>query len=150
MKHFLCALLILSFCPVCFAQFGKEITDAEQLGTVAGLASACKAKKLDDFELIASRILANQSKTDEEELKNFRIYASTKYTIKRRHKQDPQMTCSEIIEHFNKLPLFDSVVYADGSVKLSDGTLSKPQRPLKLATDKKNASKTSRSTVRSR
>ncbi len=149
MKHFLCILLILGFCPICLAQSGKEITDAEQLGTVAGLAAACKAQKLDDFELIASRILANQSETDEAELANVRLYASTKYSILRRHKKNPQMTCAEIIDHFNKLPLFDSVVYADGTVKLSDGTWSKPKRPLKLPTENKDAPKNTRSAVRS-
>ena len=46
------------------------ITENEQLGMMAGLALACNAGgKLDDYELIASRILSNTAQTDADERK---------------------------------------------------------------------------------
>lgn len=118
-----------SVCLVCDA-FAK-MTDAERLGIMAGSAVACgSTKKLDDFELIASRILANQSATDEIENANVRTYMETKYRVMNMQKKD-MGTCDEVLRQFNSLPIFQSIVYADGSVKLPDGKWSKPIRKVK-------------------
>ena len=132
-RVFLFLFLGMLFTPnLTYAQSTKGMTEAEQLGATAGLALACGAEqRLDDFELIASRILANKTKTLAEEKEQDRIYMETKLQTMRRHKRDPQMTCKEILDRFNKLRIFDSVVYSDGSVKLFDGTLLKPKHALK-------------------
>ena len=108
------------------------MSDAEQLGMTAGLALACGSdKKLEDFELIAARLLANQSPTEEMEKQQIRIYAQAKWEAMLRQKKGNPADCKDILEHFDELPLFDSIVYGDGSVKLPDGAWSKPLRPVK-------------------
>ena len=54
-----------------------------------------------------------------------------KWDAMKQQQQSAPVSCSEILERFNKLPIFNSVVYKDGSVKLPDNTWSKPLRPLK-------------------
>ena len=88
-------------------------------------------KKLEDFELISSRLIANQSPTEEEELRQSRIYTQAKWDALQRETKEHTVNCKEVLDHFNKLPLFNSIVYADGSVKLPDGIWSKPLRPIK-------------------
>lgn len=125
--------LILAIFVMCEAkaQNIRAMSDAEQLGMTAGLAMACGAdKKLEDFDLISARILANQSPTDEAERREAKVYAQAKWDAMMRQKKGKQSDCKEIIEHFNKLPLFNSIVYSDGSVKLPDGTWSRPLRPI--------------------
>ena len=114
------------------AQNVRAMSDAEQLGMFAGWAMACgSTTKLEDFELIASRILANQSPSDEIEKKQVRIYSQAKWDALNQQKKGNQADCTEILEHFDQLPLFNSTVYGDGSVKLPDGTWSRPLRPVK-------------------
>lgn len=103
--------------------------DSEQLGMMAGLALACNAgTRLDDYELIASRILANQAQTAAEEKKATKDFATAKFNAYKEQKDSPQASCPEVLDSFNHLPLFKSVVYADGVVKLPNGTFLKPRK----------------------
>ena len=133
MRSVLCVILLIAMMPIrVSAQNIRTMSDAEQLGMTAGLALACGAdKKLEDFELIASRILANQSPSEELEKKEIRVYAQAKWEAMMRQKKGNPSDCQDILEHFNHLPLFNSTVYGDGSVKLPDGAWSKPLRPVK-------------------
>ncbi|MBP5161014.1 MAG: hypothetical protein ILP11_03090 [Alphaproteobacteria bacterium] len=100
----------------------QNMSDAQQLGAWAGMALACNAgNKLDDFELIASRIIGNQAASDEDRAKAFKEYAAEKlrtYNLQRKMPTDP---CDQVLAHFDDLPIFRSEVYQDGSVKLPDG-----------------------------
>lgn len=117
--------------PVC-AQGLNSASDAEQLGLLAGLALACGSKqKLDDFELISSRLIANSATTEKEEKDQIRVYMQAKWNAMQRQKNNPAASCSEVLQRFDQLPLFNSTVYRDGSVKLPDGKWSKPLRPNK-------------------
>lgn len=130
MMYFVCLGLFISVTSN--AQNIQKLSDAEQLGMMAGLAMACGSdKKLEDFELISSRLIANQSPTEEEELRQSRIYTQAKWDALQRETKEHTVNCKEVLDHFNKLPLFNSIVYADGSVKLPDGIWSKPLRPVK-------------------
>jgi len=133
MKKNMCFILLgLLFIQPALAQNIKKMSDAEQLGMTAGLALACGAdKKLEDFELIASRLLANQAATDELERKQAQEYIEAKWDTMQRQKKGNPSDCREILESFESLPIFNSTVYADGSVKLPDGSWSKPLRPVK-------------------
>lgn len=132
MRLFLLSLCCFIFCFTVQAQNVQNMSDAEQLGMMAGLAAACGAeKKLEDFELISARLLANDSPTEESEKQKIWQYMKSKWDAMQRQKQDAPASCNEIIEHFNKLPIFNSIVYKDGSVQLPDKTWSKPLRPLK-------------------
>ena len=106
--------------------FGAQLSvldEAAQLGTIAGLASACGAKeKLENYELIAARLIANKSASVETEKAGYRRYAEEKMRAMQEHKRSPQLTCGEILNRFQKMPLFKSVVYKDGSLKFYDGT----------------------------
>lgn len=114
------------------AQNVQKMSDAEQLGMMAGLAMACgSTKKLEDYELISSRLIANPAVSEEIEKQHIRMYMQAKWDAMQRQQKDPPVSCKEVLEHFNKLPIFNSIVYRDGSVKLPDGTWSKPLRPLK-------------------
>ena len=108
------------------------LTEAEQLGITAGLALACNAGgKLDDFELIASRLIANKALTSEAEQKGYREFAEAKLNAYNEQKNSPKESCGAILDSFNRLPLFRSVVFADGGLKMYDGTYLKPVRPVK-------------------
>lgn len=115
-----------------YAQTDRTLSgmnENEQLGMMAGLALACNAGgKLDDYELISSRIMANKAQTDLEEKKAFRQYAQAKFNTYKEQKDNPQTTCGEILDSFNHLSLFKSVVYADGTVKMPDGKILKPRK----------------------
>ena len=125
----ICLLMTLSSPQ---AQNVQKMSDAEQLGMMAGLAMACGSeKKLEDYELIASRLIANPAPSEQIEKQQIRFYMQAKWDAMQRQQKDPPVSCKEVLEHFNKLPLFNSIVYRDGSVKLPDGTWSKPLRPLK-------------------
>lgn len=114
------------------AQNIDKMSDAEQLGMMAGLAMACGAKeKLEDFELISSRLIANPTPSEEIEKQQIRSYMQAKWDALQRQQKNPPISCQEVLEHFNNLPIFNSIVYRDGSVKLPDDTWSKPLRPLK-------------------
>lgn len=111
----------------------QGITENQQLGMMAGLALACDAGgKLDDYELIASRIIANQAQTDADERKAVREYAEYKFSTFKEQKENPQASCGEVLDTFSHLPIFKSTVYADGSVKMPDGRLLKPREGSKL------------------
>ena len=121
MKKFLCFALLLAL-----PAFGANLSvleEAAQLGTMAGLADACGAKeKLENYELIAARLIANKAPTVEAEKAGYRRYAEEKLRAKQAHKSAPKLTCGEILNRFQKMPLFKSIVYRDGSLKFYDGT----------------------------
>ena len=136
MKKIVVFLFLLAAMPV-YADGDRTtegLTEAEQLGITSGLALACNAgSKLDDFELIASRLIANKALTAEAEQKGYREFAEAKFNAYNEQKKDPKESCGAILDSFNHLPLFRSVVFADGGLKMYDGTYLKPLRPVKPA-----------------
>lgn len=109
----------------------RGLTEAQQLGITAGLALACNAgSKLDDFELIASRIIANQAPTAKTEQEGYRGFAEWKLRAFKEQKESPQLSCGQVLDNFNALPIFSAIVYADGSVKMPDGKMLRPKRPV--------------------
>ena len=138
MKKILFVLLCLLSSPVlATSRTTKGMTLPTQLGITSGTALACNAgSKLDDFELIASRIIANSAATEEAEQAGYREFAVAKLRAYNEQRNDPQESCSAVLDSFRHLPIFRSVVYADGSVRMYDGSFLKPKRPVK----KKSAS----------
>lgn len=116
-------LLILVWAIPAAAAKLSLLDEASQLGTMAGLAEACgERKKLENFELIAARLIANKATSQEQEMEGYRRYAAERIRASREHKKSPKMTCGEILNRFQKMPLFKSTVYKDGSLKFYDGT----------------------------
>ena len=117
-------LLLVLLGPIsAFAANLSLLDEAAQLGTIAGLAEACgETKKVETYELIAARLIANKAVSEEQEMDGYRRYAAEKLRAMDEHKKSPKLTCGEILNRFQKLPLFKSVVYKDGSLKFYDGT----------------------------
>jgi len=128
MRFILFILLCLLIAFEGQAQTTQTYSEAEQMGVMAGLAYACgSTQKLKDFELIATQILANKSTSDEETNQKLQQFATTKYRYMKRQKDSPRMSCKEVLEHFNNMPIFQSTVYSDGTIKMYDGTWLKPK-----------------------
>lgn len=127
--RFLFLLLFLVF-PL-IAKSDVFFEDAGALGTMAGVAKACgeNAQKLDDYELIAVRLIANKADSASQEKEGYRKYVQEKMKAQRKQKNAPVMSCAEVLSRFENMPLFKSVVYRDGSLKLSDGTFLPAKRP---------------------
>jgi hypothetical protein len=127
--RFLFLLLFLTF-PL-IAKSDVFFEDAGALGVMAGVAKACgeNTQKLDDYELIAVRLIANKADSAIQEKEGYRKYVQEKMKAERKQKNAPAMSCGEVLSRFENMPLFESVVYRDGSLKLSDGTFLPAKRP---------------------
>jgi len=143
MKNLFFILLCLLATPVLAEdRTTRGMTIPTQLGITSGTALACNAgSKLDDFELIASRIIANSAATEEAEQAGYREFAEAKLRAYNEQRNDPQESCSAVLDSFRHLPIFRSVVYADGSVRMYDGSFLKPQRPVQKKAPPKNTKK---------
>ena len=127
------------------AQTLNGMSDAQQLGTIAGLALACNAgNRLDDFQLISSYIIANQATSEAQRKKAFEQFAEEKMRTYNMQKAEPRESCKTILEHFYNMPIFGATVYADGTVKFSDGRILKPYGKLSPKEKKKKQEKASR------
>ncbi len=114
------------------ARTAEGLSESEQLAITAGLAYACgaDADKLATYEMIASRILVNPTRSEKEEKAVLTSYAQRKLRASQEQKIAPEINCREVLNRFYKLPLFRSTVYRDGTLKLPDGTKIKPVRPI--------------------
>ena len=138
MKKILLFLCLFSLPVLAAERTTNGLTEAQQLGITAGTALACNAgSRLDDFELIASRIIANKALTAEAEQKGYREFAESKLRAYNEQRNNPQESCGAVLDSFKHLPIFRSVVYADGGVKMYDGSYLKPLRPVKQNKSKK-------------
>ncbi len=117
----------------------KGVSVVEQLGITAGVALACKVdtEQLKNYEMIASRIIANPIKTEKEEKQALHKYAQAKLKAFTEQKQKSVMHCKDVLKRFEKQDIFKSVVYRDGTIKMPDGRVIKPARPIK--TEKKKS-----------
>ncbi len=136
--------LMFLFLPViCQAQSrtGNGLTDAEKLAIMAGAAQACQADhdKLINYEVIVSRILVNPTTSEQQETAVLTAYARKKFQVFNEQKAAPEMDCSEVLRRFDNLEIFKSVVYQDGTVKLPDGKVIKPKRPVVALNNGKSA-----------
>ena len=109
-----------------FAQTLNGMTDAQQLGAMAGLALACNAgNRLDDFQLISSYIIANENPTEEKRQKAFKAFAAEKLRTYNMQKDNPHEDCPTILKHFYNLDIFNCTVFSNGNVKFPDGKILK-------------------------
>ena len=56
-------------------------------------------------------------------------YTRQKLLTTQKRAQNILSECPEILARFRQMPLFQSVVYADGSIKMPDGTYLPATRP---------------------
>ena len=143
-----CFLLGLVSVPLS-AQTLNGMTDAQQLGAMAGLALACNAgSRLDDFQLISSYIIANENPTEEKRQKAFKAFASEKLRTYNMQKDTPHEDCPTVLKHFYNLDIFNCTVFSNGDVKLPDGKIlkapTKAQMKKATAIEKKKKSEPKR------
>ncbi|MBE6449636.1 MAG: hypothetical protein E7013_02945 [Alphaproteobacteria bacterium] len=134
------------------AQTLSGMTDAQQLGTMAGLALACNAgSRLDDFQLIASYIIANENPTEAKRTKAFKAFAAEKLRTYNMQKDAPKEDCADILNRFYKLPLFNCTIYKNGDVKFPDGKILKAptqeQKKKAVVAEKKKAKEPKRNYI---
>ncbi len=125
--------LMVGTLPAAAQRTDAGLSIPEQLGITAGIAQACNVnpEMLKNYELIASRLIANPAPTAEIEYAELQTYAQAKLEALKGQKKTPQLSCSEVLARFENQPLFQSVVFKDGTVKLPDGKLIKPVRTAK-------------------
>ncbi|MBO7245060.1 MAG: hypothetical protein J6V53_07285 [Alphaproteobacteria bacterium] len=117
----------------------KGVSETEQLGISAGVALACKVDKeqLKNYEMIASRIISNPISSEKAEKEALRLYAQAKLKAYTEQKKQKLMNCAEVLARFEEQEIFNSVVYRDGTIKMPNGKVIKPKRPLKTKKGKK-------------
>ena len=128
-----CLGLLMPLEALANSRTAKGVSVTEQLGISAGVALACQVDtdQLKNYEMIASRIIVNPLKTDKEEKEALNIYAKAKLKAFQEQKKKSLMRCSEVLKRFEKQDIFKSVVYRDGTIKMPNGKVIKPQRPIK-------------------
>ena len=150
MRKLVFILFFLSLCvKALYAQTLNGMTDAQQLGAMAGLALACNAgSRLDDFQLISGYIIANENPTESKRKKAFKSFAAEKLRTYNLQKDNPQEDCAEILSKFYNMPIFNCTVYKNGDVKFPDGKILKApsdsQKKQALAKEKRKASEPKR------
>ncbi len=130
-----CLGLLMPLEVLANSRTAKGVSVTEQLGISAGVALACQVDtdQLKNYEMIASRIIVNPLKTDKEEKEALNIYAKAKLKAFQEQKKKTLMRCGEVLKRFEKQDIFKSVVYRDGTIKMPNGKVIKPQRPIKNA-----------------
>ena len=130
-----CAVMVLLFNLVAHADVrtAKGVPETEQLGLSAGVALACGVDRdqLKNYEMIASRLIVNPLKTDVAEKEALNAYAKAKLKAFKEQKQRNLIPCADVLKRFENQEIFKAVVYRDGTVKMPNGKVIKPERPVK-------------------
>lgn len=130
-KIFLGAVFLLCFAGV-FRANAAPITYEEEmyaLGAVSGQGLACKSSKYHQFELLARAIVVGKAPNAAVQEAGLRQYAAGKATTFMDVEDSNFAECSTIIQGFDNQPIFKSVLYSDGRLKLPDGTIITPRKP---------------------
>ena len=105
------------------------------MGKLAGVVLACGAyKPLYQFEEILSRYFSNTSSNQEMEKERMRQYARAKagsFSVYRQRKNE----CGTTVDDFLRMPIFQSELYSDGTIRLPDGKFLYPRGQKKLSND---------------
>lgn len=129
-KIFFCAAL-LCLLNISSAD-AKPLTYQQEmyaLGAVSGQGLACKSSKYHQFELLARAIIMGKAPNSAVQEDGLRQYAAGKTAAFTEMEEARFAGCAEILQRFENQPIFKSVLYSDGRLKLADGTLIKPRQP---------------------
>ena len=125
--------LILGFCCLateCFS--APQITyldEVKQLGAVSGQGLGCRARKYQQYELLARALLVTKSPNDKLQQQAMRVYNEAKVDAYMTVFANDYAGCDEIVYNFNRQKIFKMILYADGKIKLLDGSVLKPRKP---------------------
>ncbi|MBQ9271251.1 MAG: hypothetical protein IJ218_03185 [Alphaproteobacteria bacterium] len=99
------------------------------LGTMSGKGLACKSQKYHQFELLARALIVSKAPNAEIQQRGMREYTSGKVDAFTESELDNFADCAQILKAFNNQKIFQSVLYANGKIKMYDGTIITPRQP---------------------
>lgn len=136
-------LLMLSATAIADTRTAKGVSETEQFGISAGVALACGVDRdqLKNYEMIASRLISNPLKTDKAEKEALNVYAKAKLKAFKEQKQRQILACPEVLKRFEGQEIFKAIVYRDGTVKMPNGHVIKPERPIQKKSKKSKSKK---------
>lgn len=131
---FLAAAFLIVNTSYVSAQKGSEpapkvsyIEEVQSLGAVSGQGLACNASKYHTFELLARAILISKAPSDFVQAQGMQAYNDFKANAFISKMRDGMVDCSEIAAAFDSQPIFKSVLYGDGTLKMPDGKIITPR-----------------------
>lgn len=129
-------IFFLSFLP--FDAAAENRNEAEEMGHLAGMMYACNAHKtLGRYEQIVSRYFSNTTRSSDAERAKLQLYVRAKADAYSLYRKKRKFNCAEMVNDFSSMPIFKTVVYSDGSLKMPDGKYLYPRGQKKLADDAK-------------
>lgn len=130
-KFFLGTALVLCLIGAFKANAAPMTYEQEMyaLGAVSGQGLACKSKKYHQFELLARAIIVGKAPNAAVQDAGLRQYATGKAVTFMEVEDSNFADCANILEQFENQPIFKSVLYSDGRLKLPDDTMITPRKP---------------------
>jgi len=103
--------------------------EVKALGAVAGQGLACNSTRIDTFEMIARVILITKARSNAEQAAGMRAYNEEKANAYISKQMDGFFECPQIVRRFDNQAIFDTKIYADGTIQMPDGALYTPRAP---------------------
>lgn len=141
------AVAVFFFLNNAHAQQIGYIEEIETLGYIAGQGMACGASKYQTFEMLARAILITKAPNDKMQAKAMYAYNKAKVDGYFAKQVDGFFDCADINRRFDNQLIYNATLYADGSIKMPDGSIFTPRQPYdatllyKDRNDRENAQK---------
>jgi len=105
------------------------LEEVKALGSVAGQGMACGASKYETFEMLARAILITKAVSNQNQADGMYAYNEAKANAYFSKQMDGFYRCDEINRRFDNQDIFQTTLYADGSLKMPDGKIFTPRQP---------------------
>lgn len=105
------------------------LEEVKALGSVAGQGMACGASKYETFEMLARAILITKAVSNQNQADGMYAYNEAKANAYFSKQMDGFYRCDEINQRFDNQAIFQTTLYADGTIKMPDGRLYTPRQP---------------------
>lgn len=121
-------MAFMLFSSAAFAQM-PYLDEMKALGTVSGQGLVCGASKYDQFEMLARAIMLTKAPNNEMLQKGVYAYTEAKASVYMNKRLDGGYLCRDIASRFDEQDIFKISLYADGTIKMPDGTIITPKMP---------------------
>lgn len=131
MKKFLTGIAIALFCcESAQASYNNPTYEEEMylLGRVAGQGLACKSQKYHQFELLARALIVGKAANDAIQDSGMVAFNTGKANAFVELEDGNFADCADILPSFEDQPIFKSVLYSDGRIKMYDGSIITPRK----------------------
>ena len=118
------------FTNIAHASYNNPTYEEEMyfLGRVAGQGLACKSQKYHQFELLSRALIVGKAANSAIQEKGMVAYNTGKANAFIEAEDSNFVDCSDILPSFDNQPIFKSVLYSDGRIKMYDGTIITPRK----------------------